>query len=68
MARYCANIKNITLSLKNNIWREQFYHPQSQPQRKPKPLFSLITMAKKKPDMAVFDAFDRLRFNENTKN
>ena len=28
----------------------------------------VITMAKKKPDMAVFDAFDRLRLNENTKN
>ena len=27
-----------------------------------------ITMAKKKPYMAVFDAFDRLSLNENTKN
>jgi len=25
-------------------------------------------MAKKKPDVAVFDAFDRLSLNENTKN
>ena len=27
-----------------------------------------LTMGKKKPYMAVFDAFDRLAFNENTKN
>ena len=27
-----------------------------------------VTMAKKKSDMAVFDAFDRLGLNENTKN
>ena len=32
------------------------------------PIWRLTMAKKKKPDMAVFDAFDRLSLNENTKN